>query len=1137
VAQNQAGALVCAIGVLGYVYRTVFVRPDGTRAVRTINAILGLPTTIDVDGDGWPDLVGTITVSTGANGLTLSISRLLTFSATAPVSVEAILTNPTAAQSYVGVGYDGTRAGNPQGFSATVSLVSLTTTGTELGVSVSNSGPPPSMGLVAEMFQGDRDNPNYAQRGWLGLAPVPATINADLKFQPAHLEAAVTTSEPSLVTPQLHMTSPGREQDVDVSIDRLPQTIDLAYDNANTLTYTGSAPINQLGLAYHDYADRAIAMAAALDATAVPTGITVGFGSQLSVQTSGGAVGSVEARLGQGQEVPPKAPGAGPYASYHKMPTTTTAAARIAGLSALTVNLAGPYALDLALAQPVANLDLSAADDTQGVAATGRLSNMPVHTTMTADLGTGQLSVDGHGTGINSITLHATKTTPFFARAKRIDLTATGLPASETLNFQQQPGGVTATASAPIGQLNLSATDGGDAPAVPAPYGAYASFADQPSRYLALAVINGFQGASFGYDPSTAALRGSFDVAQRQTLGLEAHVGAGDFSGSIDQLPTHVDFSLGAGAGGDRLAIVNASQAVGKITISGTNLALGPFPATSLAAVFTDLPPHLQLTIPGAGGAYAFNASAADGTTPAAIGEIYFQAWQSAQERALAPDTVYFDDRPGTFRAALDLTGLQAFSFNPASYSGSITTMGTPARDLTADVLHGAQVLHSVVHSLPSQLSFSLAADGAGTEVVDYTASSAISRITLTASGLGDLHLPLGATDISVQIDNLPSRITLTIPAANGSVSLDLHGGRVGDVLARIYGASGPGGPALSGRQRFVYDEQNGRIAADLYQVGSFTATTTMAPETTTYDISSSMPLDYDYRKPDGTYLVGTIANPQPARIVVDPNFNGSGNVTLTYAAQAPIDSISLSTNAVGFVNATVEHVPEHLTACINPTGYVTRGSTKCLAGAFKQMATYIPPFGMAGLCIVPLFEGCDTTYPIVPANLALQFFPTDAQGNPPAQPISVSGDFCPHNGASECVYRGPAKPEIIHIDHLRFGVVQIAMGAGPSQNPDGGVGNQGWVGFDTGATPLTGFLSYTKPGETNPFFIFNADADQGGSLRSQGFMFVIDNPGGWTVKSYKLLNGCISYTDHTSASVNILGYKNIIGYLNGFAC
>src|SRR5690349_18393319 len=84
-------AIVCSIGVLGYVYKTTYYPPSGPPVVRYTEALATVPTPLDVDGAGLlPDFYGTLTANLPPNGLNLQIQRQLGFPVNARVSIEAI---------------------------------------------------------------------------------------------------------------------------------------------------------------------------------------------------------------------------------------------------------------------------------------------------------------------------------------------------------------------------------------------------------------------------------------------------------------------------------------------------------------------------------------------------------------------------------------------------------------------------------------------------------------------------------------------------------------------------------------------------------------------------------------------------------------------------------------------------------------------------------------------------------------------------------------------------------------------------------------------------------------------------------------------------------------------------------------
>jgi hypothetical protein len=101
-------------------------------------------------------------------------------------------------------------------------------------------------------------------------------------------------------------------------------------------------------------------------------------------------------------------------------------------------------------------------------------------------------------------------------------------------------------------------------------------------------------------------LAGSLDAAQ-QRLGLHANTSLGTFDGVIDQLPSHVGFSLAPDANGSQVLQVSTSGPITALTLDATGLPL-PLGASNLHAEIDGIPASLELTIPSSpGGVVVFD--------------------------------------------------------------------------------------------------------------------------------------------------------------------------------------------------------------------------------------------------------------------------------------------------------------------------------------------------------------------------------------------------------------------------------------------------------------------------------------------------------------------------------------------------
>lgn len=619
---NQLSSIVCAVNILGYAYRTTYLPPSGPPVVKYFRATALVPSPMDVDGDGNADFVGTLTPSLTIAGIGLTISRI-GFPATSRISIEAVFLNPLTPDSYVGFGQDGTTSGTAGSWNGNVGFFGFSADTISLGLRVNQGARPASNGIIGEAFSGpDADAPTSISRGTVGFTPAPTQFTTELRLSSGRQQAIVTSAAPAKVVANVDLIRPGTTKDVDVVVDQLPSSVDVTHQTqANgheTTTYTANAPISKLSAAYHERAGTTLKTSAALDASGVPTGITVDqFDGQTSVGATTGKFDSVEARFAKNAEVPPVGAGTGPYIAFHRYTGgKLEGGVRLTNLKSVAFNASGPYSGRLVFASQLPSVPITAADDVSGITATGSLTGLPLDTEVTADMPNGVITFDGHGQGIQQIALSARKTGGvFFTKASRLDATIDGLPAANTFNIKQVDGQVGAAATNPIGSISVLASDGSDAPSVSGPA---AWYEDTNTRYRAFARIDKLKGLSFSGDP----LSGTIETAQPQLLKLHGEVGSIKADGAIDQLPAKLTFSMGPRPGGGTIIDYNSyGQNISKITLDGSGLPSPVGGGGFFHGQIENLPSHLTATVPSNGGQIVFD------THGTYIGRIYAKLW------------------------------------------------------------------------------------------------------------------------------------------------------------------------------------------------------------------------------------------------------------------------------------------------------------------------------------------------------------------------------------------------------------------------------------------------------------------------------------------------------------------------------
>jgi len=612
---NDLANILCALKVLGYVYKTTYIPPTGPPIVRYYRALVGVPAALDVDGNGVADFSAIVAPTLTIPGLQLTIDRG-DLPTGAKVSIEAFFLDPTSGTTYVGLGEDGTTAGTPHGYSALVGAYLSSGSSVDVQVSLKTNTPPATLNTVADvLFGSNPDVPNSFIHGALGFAPVPTNFTTRLRIGPSSQEVTITSTVATKLTGHVNVVKPNDEKDVDVTVDKFSTSTDvfhqtLSNGHENT-TYTAHNVVTHINGTYHDLdttgGGAVVKVAAAIDITSLPSKLILDqFGGKTSLTLVSGVIGAVEARFSTHQDLPASPSGTAPYIAFHRYNSSQlTAGIRLANIAGASFDSSGPYVGDITFSPAPGYIQITAQDDVTGVKATGHFSNLPAHITVTVDTDNGVVTYNGHGTGIHEINIDATKPTPFFARATRLALTIDEVPALVTVDFKQNNGTVSFLPSAPIGSVSLLASDGSDAPT--GVTGDYASYDDTPALWRAFAQISSIGALSFTPSP----LSGTIKSGSPQLMTVVGHVQNGsstiDVTGSIDKIPSWIDFSKVDNIDGSSTIDYNShGQVVDTITLDAKGLPL-PFGADSAHVEIDHLPSHMTGVIPAAGGDAIFD--------------------------------------------------------------------------------------------------------------------------------------------------------------------------------------------------------------------------------------------------------------------------------------------------------------------------------------------------------------------------------------------------------------------------------------------------------------------------------------------------------------------------------------------------
>jgi hypothetical protein len=766
-------ALLCSINVLGFVYKTTYVPASGPPVVTYTQALAGVPTLLNVDGVGLlPDFIGLLGINLGLNGLNLQIQRSVGFPTGAKVSIEAIAMLPTTTpgtRTFVGFGEDGLAAGTAGHWMAKASVLGLSNSTVDLGLDIDTRNPPSTLAVIGEMFSGaDADAPDRTYRGNAKFTPVPASFKTRLKLADNRQQILVNTT-PTKLDATMDILTPGaREQNITATVDKVPSSIDVVHTSGpgdtETVTYDASAGIAKVTGAYRDKVNGDIQTAAALDAWGIPAHIRFDqTGEKTFVgATQGGKFDRIQARFAVGGDVGPLDPSTGAFAKFHRTtPDAFQGSLQLNDLRSVEFDQAGPITGNVIFATAPALIPLAYDDDVSTIHANGHLKGLPAHTTVTLDLDGGEIVFDGHGTGIQEIFLHATKGTPFFAEATRVDVTVKDLPALMTVDYEQTDGAVNFTASGNgIGSVELLASDGANAPVVPA--GNYASYEDTQTLYRVYARVLGIKQVTFDADPLSGTIKTSSPQVMNLFVNLADATHDLKVNGKIDKIPSHIDFSLEQPT--STLTVIeyeSHGEQIDEITLHATglyNLANGsalPLGIDTLHAEVEGIPDHLRAVFSSLNGTSFTFAPRGQNDPPnnQAIGRILLQLYPSAtgaHNSVAGHQTAYGNLQTGRFTADIHDIGDTFFQVTDAGQNIGYRISSAPL-DYEFVMDDGKFLKGQISNPTPATINFDM------TDKVDVhyraTTDTQIDSITLKtnmAGGYIDADLQNIAPDVKV---------------------------------------------------------------------------------------------------------------------------------------------------------------------------------------------------------------------------------------------------------------------------------------------------------------------------------------------------------------------------------------------------
>jgi hypothetical protein len=747
-------ALLCNLGAAEYRFHTVWEAPNGTKVVRTHNAVIGVPTLLNVDNTAGPELTGTIWPS-GLTGLRMDIGRY-GFPGPLPVSVEAVIKDPTGDldKENIAFGYD--QLGDnrsPQHFTAKLDLADLLVADEPgIAVDIVQKNPGDDTDLIASLFDGTPANRVDPTAGRVEFGNSPTNLGVDLTLADplvATLRANVTGPVNAILTQKDGL----EEKRFTARVEDIPNVMSLSIGQADPrIVYTGTntvgvpQTIDRLtlnGTSTTPFFSRATNLNGNIEGLSSGTEFNLDQATNTVALNTTQPISLVElvaaSRPPQGADLP--AGGEQGAIIRDRTGEDFVIGARLRQLKSLSAGLAGPYTLHAETAGGPFGIN-ARLEDLDG---TVRIADLPTTLDLSADLLTGAITYTGNST-INSIDIDLTSTTPLFLGANQVGLLLQGVPTSFTVNLPTALSNFSFSANNPINKIEAFAKSptATDDSSVLSPADAGAVLRKVGASTFLFARVFKLQQVDAGFDPVNvhakmeSGHRFVGDVIMEQPGGAPNL----DLDATVTNLPADVTFGLGDdGTGGTKIDYT-ASDPINEISVNADGLGLLPG-ADPLHGVITTIPNEFHLKLPASGPVADFDIPSGQ------IGQIRVAAGALPLPDPSGDDNLTYRDIPGTFGISGRLSAIRDFSLglDPIALVLGLSTNDSERKAIDADAqiqATAADPLQSILARLDkpsSQTTLNLTtADGEPTRM-SYTGTDVINNIDLRAENLAGLPL------------------------------------------------------------------------------------------------------------------------------------------------------------------------------------------------------------------------------------------------------------------------------------------------------------------------------------------------------------------------------------------------------------
>jgi hypothetical protein len=806
---------------------------NGCATNRTVNALYGVPTPVDLGGSALPDvvvLVAPIPALPGVNNpttLNLSVTRLS--SAPLPAMVEAIIApSGQSDPSRVALGYNGCASTAPANF--TTQVVSQPT---HLSLNVHPSGAGANLDVIAASYTQPASgttpvNPTTVS---LEVAPVPSSLAASVDILPgsqykAHITSAVATQ----ATLDYLNQSATNTTTAHLTLTDLPTTSDITFSPTGG-SYSMSAAVDIATLTVTSVTPGQPTLYVNATATGLPTVASFAEdGPTHASFTTPGTIGNIAVRYASytgNPTLPPLPTSIGQYLDASITSALTVADVQLANVGSSGVDWGNTVKLDLAHRAGPFALDVTAptSNPAGAVHVTGLIQDLPANIHVTYNGTTQAATYSGDGV-INQMVFDATTTgAPFVGRANAAHLVLTSVPAGLSTALDSAGESFNATMSAPgqngpvgtLGGVELTLSNGTTRPT---PTGDGLVFYDPSpptptppasAPYEVILRASNLHSAAFGWGRPI-----SVDIDhQAAPFSINAQIATGTVVNNVQQVVTiigtladlpgvaHVQYyspigppvltedivPLGGGAGGisleptDSRLIYKADSAMHSLQLNVDSTTPLTHDANQVRATLTDLPTSLDLDFSDQNSTFTANATITGTPLGRLVASVGSHLDSCPNCLATATDGVNLVDRTDNtepYLAELHLSGVAgaAVSYDADQVHVNVQTAGGPFTVSTdtqspdADNVTQTQDVNAQINNLPSDIDLTYATDS---QTVTYSASAPISSITAGYHNSpdpiagGDTADDPGAHYLDASLTGLPATLNLTLGQPAGS--------------------------------------------------------------------------------------------------------------------------------------------------------------------------------------------------------------------------------------------------------------------------------------------------------------------------------------------------------------------------------